>query len=145
MKLAIKSPAFTNGDFIPSKYTCDGLNINPPFDINGIPKEAKSLALIAEDPDAPMGTWVHWVVWNIPLLNQISADTSPGIEGVTSFRKKRYGGPCPPSGIHRYFFIFYALDDRLDLPDGTDKEGLLKAISGHILASGEIMGRYKRS
>jgi hypothetical protein len=144
-KLQIKCPVFLQGDFIPVKYTCDGQDINPPFDIDGIPKESQSLALIAEDPDAPMGTWVHWVVWNIPLHRQVSENSSPGKEGINSFHKNSYGGPCPPSGTHRYFFTFYALDDMLDLPDETDKEGLLKAMSGHVLASGEIMGKYKRA
>jgi len=143
--IQIKSPAFINGDFIPEKYTCDGMDINPPFDINNIPAYTKTLALIADDPDAPMGTWIHWVVWNIPLLNRISEDSSPGIEGVTSFHKNKYGGPCPPSGIHRYYFRFYALDAVLNLPVSTDKAGLEKAMSGHILSSGEIMGRYKRA
>jgi hypothetical protein len=143
-KLQIKCPVFLHGDFIPAKYTCDGQDINPPFNINGIPGETESMALIVEDPDAPMGTWVHWVVWNIPIILKISEDSSPGIEGMNSFYKNAYGGPCPPSGAHRYFFTFYALDKMLDLPDETDKEGLLKAMSGHILASGEIMGKYKR-
>lgn len=144
-KIEIKCPAFINGDFIPEKYTCDGMDINPPFDINGIPAETKTLALIADDPDAPMGTWVHWVVWNITSLFRISEDSSPGIEGVTSFHKNKYGGPCPPSGIHRYYFKFYALDVVLNLPLSTDKTGLEKAMSGHILSSGEIMGKYKRT
>lgn len=144
-KIQIISPAFKNGDFIPEKYTCDGQDINPPFEINGIPADAKTLALIADDPDAPMGNWVHWVVWNIPLHNSISEDNSPGIEGVTSFQKNSYGGPCPPSGIHRYYFRFYALDIVLNLPVSTDKAGLEKAMSGHILSSGEIMGKYKRT
>lgn len=142
--LEVTSTAFTTGGMIPSPYTCDGANVNPPLDIKGIPEQAKCLALIVDDPDAPVGTWVHWVVWNIPVTEFIEENTVPGTEGLNSFKKHSYGGPCPPSGTHRYFFKVYALDAMLDLPDNTQKAGLEKAMQGHMLASGELMGRYKR-
>jgi hypothetical protein len=144
-KIQIESPVFKNGDFIPEKFTCDGQNINPPFEIKGIPAEAKTLALIADDPDAPMGTWVHWVVWNIPIRNKISENDNSGISGINDFHQNSYGGPCPPSGIHRYYFRIYALNTLLKLPVSTDKAGLEKAMAGHVLSSGEIMGKYKRT
>lgn len=142
--LQVTSTAFTAGGMIPSQYTCDGANINPPLDIQGIPKGAKSLALIVDDPDAPVGTWVHWVVWNIPVAAHLEENTVPGKEGLNDFKKHHYGGPCPPSGTHRYFFKVYALDVMLDLPDNTKKAGLEKAMEGHIVALGELMGVYKR-
>lgn len=142
--LNVTSTAFAAGGMIPSKYTCDGANVNPPMDIQGIPENAKFLALIVDDPDAPAGTWVHWVVWNIPLTEFIEENTVPGAEGLNNFQKHNYGGPCPPSGTHRYFFKVYALDALLNLPEETKKAGLEKAMSGHVLASGELMGLYKR-
>lgn len=142
--LQVTSTAFSTGGMIPSQYTCDGANVNPPLDIQGIPEQAKSLALIVDDPDAPSGTWVHWVVWNIPVTEFIEENTVPGKEGLNDFKKHHYGGPCPPSGTHRYFFKVYALDALLDLPDNTKKAGLEKAMEGHIVASGELMGVYKR-
>lgn len=142
--LTVTSTAFSAGDMIPSKYTCDGANINPPLDIQGIPENAKCLALIVDDPDAPAGTWVHWVVWNISVTEFIEENTAPGKEGLNDFRKHQYGGPCPPSGTHRYFFKVYALDALLELPEETKKDGLEKAMSGHVLATGELMGLYKR-
>jgi hypothetical protein len=144
-KLLISAVAFTSGGFIPSKYTCDGTNINPELSIENIPDNAQSLALIVDDPDAPMGTWVHWVVWNIPIRNKISENDNSGISGINDFHQNSYGGPCPPSGIHRYYFRIYALDTLLKLPVSTDKTGLEKAMSGHILSAGEIMGKYKRA
>ena len=142
--LNISSTAFSAGGMIPSQYTCDGANINPPLDIGGIPENTKCLALIVDDPDAPAGTWVHWVVWNIPVADHLEEDEVPGKEGLNDFKKHAYGGPCPPSGTHRYFFKVYALNDLLDLPDDTKKASLEKAMSGHVLASGELMGLYKR-
>lgn len=144
MSLNISSTAFAAGEMIPSKYTCDGANINPPLDIQGIPENAKCLALIVDDPDAPAGTWVHWVVWNIPVASHINENEAPGTEGLNDFRRRLYGGPCPPSGTHRYFFKVYALDAMLNLPDNTTKSQLIKAMEGHIMASGELMGTYKR-
>ncbi|MDP4261316.1 MAG: YbhB/YbcL family Raf kinase inhibitor-like protein [Bacteroidota bacterium] len=143
-KLLISCPAFKENDFIPARYTCDGKNINPPLAIDHIPEETKSLAIIMDDPDAPVGTWVHWVVWNIPVTHHIKEDHVPGKEGKNDFLRHHYGGPCPPSGTHRYFFKVYALDTILDIPDNADKAGLEKAMSGHITGFGELIALYKR-
>lgn len=143
-KLTITSPAFTTGDFIPRKYTCQGEDINPSIDVSGIPGETQSLVMIVDDPDVPMGTWVHWVVWNIPVAARIAENSVPGEEGWNDFKRKEWGGPCPPSGTHRYYFKVYALDDMLDLPSGSTKEELESAMGGHILAKGELMGKYKK-
>lgn len=142
--LNISSTAFEEGELIPEKYTCDGKNISPPLQIDLIPDGAKSLALIADDPDAPSGTWVHWVVWNIPSVTKLAEGEVYGEVGVNDFHENNYSGPCPPSGIHRYYFKFYALDELLDIPMNTTKSGLENIISDHILASGELMGRYGR-
>lgn len=145
--LTITSSAFASEQMIPQKYTCDGNNINPPLKIEGVSTEARSLALIADDPDAPMGTWVHWVVWDIdPSTKEIAENSVPAgaVEGTTSFGKPGYGGPCPPSGTHRYFFKVYALDTLLELPTDAKKEDLEQAIQGHILDQGEIMGTYSK-
>ncbi len=143
----ITSPAFEQSEIIPTKYTCDGENINPPLIIAGIPQESQSLALIVEDPDAPMGTWDHWLVYNInPDVREIKEGQVPpgGIEVVNSFGQKNYGGPCPPPGpAHRYFFKVYALDTKLPENIQTKKE-LLEAIQNHILTHGELMGLYSR-
>jgi Raf kinase inhibitor-like YbhB/YbcL family protein len=130
---------------IPLKYTCDGLNINPPLEIRNIPLEARSLALIVEDPDAPAGTWIHWVVWNIPIRQHIKENSVPGIEGINDFKQYYYGGPCPPSGTHRYYFKVYALDTMLDIPHHSTSTQLEKGMSEHIIAFGELMGMYKRN
>jgi len=143
-RLVVKSPAFENNGFIPSKYTCDGEDVNPPLRIEGIPEGTKTLALIVDDPDAPMGTWDHWIVWNIPPVEEIKEDSVPGVEGLNDFNKHSYGGPCPPSGTHRYFFKVYALDTELDLSPNARKEDLEKAMEGHILAKGELVGLYSR-
>ncbi|MBN2093805.1 MAG: YbhB/YbcL family Raf kinase inhibitor-like protein [Candidatus Zambryskibacteria bacterium] len=145
--LKITSVAFEEGGKIPSKYTCDGENINPPFKIENIPPEAKSLALIADDPDAPSGVWVHWTVWNIdPNINKITEGNVPkgAIEGQTSFGNSGYGGPCPPSGSHHYLFKFYALDTKLDLPVETNNDELEGFIRNHLIASGGLTGIYER-
>jgi Raf kinase inhibitor-like YbhB/YbcL family protein len=144
-QLDISSTAFKIGEMIPARYTCDGANINPPLDIKDIPEEAKCLALIADDPDAPIGTWVHWVVWNIPVTHHIKEGKIHGTEGINDFQKHHYGGPCPPSGTHRYFFKVYALDALLDLPATAKKLQLEKAMSEHIIAFGELIGLYKRN
>jgi len=143
-ELRITSPAFQNNGVIPAKYTCDGDDVNPALNIEGIPREAKSLVLIVDDPDAPMGTWVHWVVWNIPPRERIEENSVPGVEGLNDFRKNSYGGPCPPSGTHRYFFKVYALDAKLDLITNSRKEDVERAMEGHMLAKGEIVGLYRR-
>jgi hypothetical protein len=144
-ELTVSSPAFENNKLIPSKYTCDGDNVNPPLTIEGVPDETKSLVLIVDDPDAPMGTWDHWIVWNIPPTNKIEENTVPGTEGVNDSRKHSYGGPSPPWGTHRYFFKVYALDTKLDLNPNSRKKDVEKAMQGHILAKGELVGLYRRS
>jgi Raf kinase inhibitor-like YbhB/YbcL family protein len=144
-ELIVSSPAFENKKLIPSKYTCDGDNVNPPLTIEDVPEKTKSLVLIVDDPDAPMGTWDHWIVWNIPPTNTIKENTVPGTEGINDFRKHSYGGPCPPGGTHRYFFKIYALDTKLDLNSNSRKKDVEKAMQGHILAKGELVGLYHRS
>ncbi len=145
--MIITSPAFQNGEIIPSRFTCDGDDISPALVIGNVSPEAQSLALIMDDPDAPGGMWVHWVVWNIdPKTTEIGVNKVPaGAKlGMNDFRKAPYGGPCPPSGTHRYFFKLYALDMKLDLGAGTNKAALERAMKGHILAQAEQMGKYKR-
>jgi len=142
--LKVSSGAFKNNGSIPAMYTCDGKNINPSIEIEGTPLEAKSLAFIMDDPDAPGGMFVHWVMWNIPITHQIEENTAPGVEGINDAKKNRYTGPCPPSGTHRYFFKVYALDTILDLPASTNKHELELAMASHILAFGEIIGLYQR-
>ena len=143
-ELEVTSPVFKHNGNIPSKYTCDGENVNPPLNIKGIPEGTKSLVLVVDDPDAPMGTWDHWVVWNIPPTEKIEENTVPGTEGVNDFRKHSYGGPCPPSGTHRYFFKVYALDTMLTLSPNSKKKDVERAITGYTLAKGEIIGLYRR-
>ncbi|MCD6422723.1 MAG: YbhB/YbcL family Raf kinase inhibitor-like protein [Elusimicrobia bacterium] len=145
-KFRIESPAFDNGGFIPVKYTADGENISPPLKISGTPQGTKSLALIVDDPDAPFGTWVHWVVFNIsPNINFIPEGTQPqGLQGINDFKTLKYGGPSPPSGTHRYFFKLYALDTVLNIPEGASKKEVEKAMEGHILAEAVLMGKYSR-
>lgn len=152
MEIKIESSAFKYGEFIPVKYTCDGENVSPPLKWSGAPDNTKSFALISDDPDAPIGDWVHWVMYNIPpnvfeLAEKIPADKilqNGAIHGLNDFRKFGYGGPCPPSGVHRYFFKIYALDTMLDLPPGATKKHLLEAMKKHIIAQGELMGKYQR-
>jgi Raf kinase inhibitor-like YbhB/YbcL family protein len=150
--MELKSSAFTAGGMIPKKHTCDGPDISPPLSWSDIPGKVKSLALIADDPDAPMGTWVHWVAWNIPpdvrgLEEGVpKQDSLPNgmKQGTTDFRSIGYGGPCPPSGTHRYFFKLYALDTSLNLPPSTTKKDLERAMQGHLLQQVELMGKYAR-
>ncbi len=145
--MKIFSSAFKNNEAIPKKYACDGDNVNPPFEISDAPKGAKSLVLIVDDPDAPAGLWTHWTVWNIdPGTKAIRENSVPekAAEGVTSFGKSGYGGPCPPSGTHRYFFKLYALDAALDLGGKNDVANLKKAMDGHIMDRAEIIGFYAR-
>jgi len=143
--MELTSPAFTNQGFIPRKFTCQGEDVNPPLVISNIPSGAKSLALVVDDPDAPMGTWVHWVVFDIPIVNRIEENNSLGKEGINDFGRKRYGGPCPPSGTHRYFFKIYALDTLLNLKEGITKEELENAMQGHILAEAQLVGLYQKA
>jgi len=142
--LIITSPAFENEGNIPARYTCDGEGFNPPLTIDHIPDHAKSLVIIVEDPDAPNGTYDHWVVWNISPDRQVSEDIYPGISGNNSAGKTGYHPPCPPAGTHRYYFYIYALDAELDLPAGSDKETVKLAMQPHVIAGGSIMGRYSR-
>ena len=140
------SPAFKHNGAMPFEYTCDGADISPELNIENVPENAKSLALIIDDPDAPAGTWVHWVVWNIPPdTTKIAKGTeSGGIGGKNSWGRIGYGGPCPPSGTHRYFFKLYALDINLGLKEGSSKQDLEKAMQGHIIEKAELIGHYKR-
>jgi Raf kinase inhibitor-like YbhB/YbcL family protein len=144
-ELTVRSPAFQPNNQIPKKYSCDGGDKNPPLTIDGVPKESKSLALIVDDPDAPHGTFDHWVVWDIPpSTTKIAEHSVPGTEGLNGARQKGFMGPCPPSGTHRYFFKVYALDTELKLGPKTTKRELEKAMENHILAKGELIGLYKR-
>ena len=143
-ELKVTSSAFEHKGLIPRKYTCDGIDVNPPLNIDGLPEGTASLVLIVDDPDAPMGTWDHWVVWNIPPVREIEEDSVPGVEGLNDFRKHSYGGPCPPSGTHRYFFKVYALDTKLALSPDSRKKDVERAMKGRILAEGEIVGLYSR-
>lgn len=144
ISLLVTSPVLKNNKQIPRRYTCDGEDVNPPLHIEGVPKETKSLVLIVDDLDASMGTWEHWNVWNIPPTGQIKENSVPGVEGINDFGKHSYGGPCPPSGTHRYFFKVYALDTELSLPIHSSKKDIEKAISGFVLARGELVGLYSR-
>ena len=143
--MKLTSSAFAHNAPIPTKYTCQGEDINPPLSISDIPEGAISLALIVDDPDAPMGIWDHWLIWNIKPANQIEEDSSPGIQGQNSWGRSDYGGPCPPSGTHRYFFKLYGLDLNLDLHNGATKTELENAIQGHIIEQAELIGLYKKS
>lgn len=145
--MKITSHAFDHNTFIPSKYSCEGININPPLKFSDIPLEAKTLLLIVEDPDAPSGTWTHWTIWNInPRTTEINENDHPreSVEGMTSFGRIGYGGPCPPSGTHRYFFKLYALDKTLDLKSNSSVRDIEKAIEGHIIENTELIGLYKK-
>jgi len=145
--MKISSPAFQHNQSIPSKYTCDGANINPPLTISDVPKDGKSLVLIHDDPDAPVGLWIHWLLWNIdPKTTEIPENSIPNgaVEGTTSWKHTGYGGPCPPDGQHRYFFKLYALDTMLDLPASTEKDELETAMKDSVLAKAELIGLYKR-
>jgi len=142
--MQITSPAFRHNELIPSKYTCEGANINPPLEIEGIPENTVSLALIIDDPDAPGRTWDHWIVWNIEPTNKIEENSVPGIQGRNSWDKNTYGGPCPPSGTHRYFFKLYALDAELNLSENSTKHDVEKAMQPHIISKAELIGLYRK-
>jgi Raf kinase inhibitor-like YbhB/YbcL family protein len=154
MSFALKTTAFAQGAEIPRKYTCDGADLSPPLAWDGVPAGTHSLALIADDPDAPVGTWTHWVIWNIPtevaalpegVPTNESLDTGPR-QGRNDFKRIGYGGPCPPPGkAHRYFFKLYALDAGLDLKAGSSRSELERAMKGHILSETQWMGTYARS
>lgn len=145
--LRITSPAFADSQPIPIRCTADGMDVNPELRIDGVPDGTTSLALIVDDPDAPMGTWVHWVLWNIPPGTTVIPEGSEpdrSVCGRNSWRRTGYGGPSPPSGTHRYFFKLYALDGELDLPPSAGKAELERAMEGHILATAQLMGTYER-
>ncbi len=151
--MKITSSAFGHNSLIPSKYTCEGQNINPPLSIADIPAAAKSLVLIVDDPDAPMKTWIHWTAWNISADTTEITDTAEitensipkgCTEGTTSFGRAGYGGPCPPSGTHRYFFKIFALDRVLDLQRGGHLTNLTAAMQNHIIDKAEFIGLYKK-
>jgi len=153
MKIQLTSPAFKQGEPIPGKHSCSGADVSPPLAIASVPKEAKSLVLILDDPDAPSGSWIHWILYGIPpqttaIPEGTSAKgTSPVTAqlGKNSWGRTEWGGPCPPpGGKHRYFFRLYALDTELSLPRGTPKPDVMRAIEGHILAQGELMGTFQR-
>jgi Raf kinase inhibitor-like YbhB/YbcL family protein len=152
MDMKLTSTAFQDGGMIPAKYSCDGANVSPPLDWSGAPQTTKSFALICDDPDAPGKAWVHWIVFDLPASRTSLPENVPpqetiaggGKQGMNDFKKIGYGGPCPPSGTHRYFFKIYALDAELKLDSRTTKDQLSQAMKDHVLAQGELMGRYKR-
>ena len=153
MGFEIKSSAFQENGVIPKKYTCDGEDLSPPLEWKNPPAGTKSFALISDDPDAPVGTWVHWVLYDIPpdvaaFPEGVAADetlSNGAKQGLTDFRRVGYGGPCPPGGsYHRYYFKLYALNQKLNLPVKATKTQLLEAMQGHILAEAQLVGRYKR-
>ena len=152
MNIKITSTAFKDSSMIPKKYTCDDLDVSPPLAWDAAPEGTKSLALISDDPDAPVGTWVHWIIYNIPPNTRALPEALPTDkilkdgtrQGTNDFRRIGYGGPCPPGGTHRYYFKLYALDKEMAVDPGMTKALLLKAIEGHVLAEGQLMGKYKR-
>lgn len=150
--MEILSSAFDEGAMIPDKFTCDDIDISPPLKWSSVPDGTKTFAIICDDPDAPMGTWVHWVIYNLPIdINKLSENIPPlqiltngAKQGRNDFGKIGYVGPCPPSSTHRYYFKIYALAEELMVEAGITKSELLKAMEGHILSEGQLMGRYKR-
>ncbi|HVU60001.1 MAG TPA: YbhB/YbcL family Raf kinase inhibitor-like protein [Candidatus Saccharimonadales bacterium] len=141
--LQLTSPVFADGDIIPKKYTCKGINVSPPLEVHHVPAEAASLALILHDPDAPSGDFLHWSIWNLGTdIVSLSEDEVPdgARQGTNDFGKVAYGGPCPPSGTHRYIFELYALDAELAVDDGADREELMEAIDTHIVAQATLTG-----
>jgi len=145
--LQLTSTAFANGAAIPKRYSCDAGELSPPLSISGVPGEARSLALIVDDPDAPGGVWVHWVLWNIdPRTAQVAGGSIPAgaRQGLNSWQRTGYGAPCPPSGTHRYVFRLFALKERLELPAGSSREDLERAMRGKILSRCEMLGLYGR-
>jgi Raf kinase inhibitor-like YbhB/YbcL family protein len=145
-RMKITSSAFQEGGNIPPRFTCDGGDSSPPLGIAEIPSGAKTLALVVDDPDAPSGLFTHWIVWNIsPQTNAITEGSAPqGVQGTNDFGRSGYGGPCPPSGTHRYYFKIFALDRELSLASGTKRNQLDAAMKGHVVAQGELMGRYAK-
>lgn len=152
MAFELRSDAFAQEGSIPQKYTCDGQDVSPPLSWSDPPEGTQSFALVCDDPDAPAGTWIHWVLFNIPADKRSLAEAVPkqaklpdgSVHGKNSWKRTDYGGPCPPSGTHRYFFKLYALDTKLTLKAGATKKKALKAMEGHILDQTELMGKYSR-
>ena len=145
--IPITSPSFQAGGDIPAKFTCNGTNVSPELQISSVPNEAKSLVLIVDDPDAPRGLFTHWIVWNIdPKTTRVAENGAPavGVQGTNDFDKRNYGGPCPPSGTHRYFFKIFALDNTLDLKQGAKRREVDAAMKGHVIAQGQLMGKYSK-
>jgi Raf kinase inhibitor-like YbhB/YbcL family protein len=153
MTITVSSTAFRDGGMIPSQYACDGPNISPPIEWAGLPTDAETIALICDDPDAPAKVWVHWVVFDVPATRSGLPEAVPsektipdgGRQGTNDFGEVGYGGPCPPSGTHRYYFKVYALDTQLNLDSTTTKDRLLRAMEGHVLAQGQLIGGYRRT
>jgi len=151
-EIKLTSSAFKDGEPIPRTYTCDGVNVSPPLEWSGAPGTAKTIAIVCDDPDAPGGTWVHWILYNLPADNIGLVENAPasetlkagGFQGKNDFGKIGYGGPCPPSGTHRYFFKIFALDSELPLKAGATKAELMKAMAGHTLVQGQLIGTYRR-
>jgi Raf kinase inhibitor-like YbhB/YbcL family protein len=152
MDIQITSPVFEDGGEIPEKYTCDDLDVSPPLEWIDVPENTKTIAIVCDDPDAPMKTWIHWIIFNIPGdVTELPENVPPEKElengakqGMNDFHKVGYGGPCPPSGTHRYFFKIYALDITLDLPAGVSKSHLMIAMEGHVISESHLMGTYTR-
>ena len=150
--IKLTSTAFKEGEPVPPQYTCDGVNVSPSLEWSGVPKSAKTLVIFADDPDAPAGTWVHWVLYNLPADNIGMVENLPatdelragGFQGKNDFGKIGYGGPCPPSETHRYFFKIYALDSELPLKAGATKAEVEKAMEGHVVTQGQLMGMYQK-
>src|SRR6266542_7053683 len=148
MEIKLTSAAFKEGQTIPRQYTCDGANVSPPLEWSGLPTTAKTVAIVCDDPDAPAGTWVHWVLYNLPADKIGLVENTPatenlsggGMQGTNDFKKIGYGGPCPPSGTHRYFFKLYALESELSLKPGATKADVEKGMEGHIVSQGQLMG-----
>lgn len=154
MGFSLTSTAFKEGDTIPVKHTCDGADLSPPLEWSGVPQGTVAFALIADDPDAPAGTWVHWVLYDVPAtvglpesVAKVEApkDLGGAVQGRNDFRRVGYGGPCPPPGpAHRYFFKLYALDTKLGLKAGASKVDVERAMGGHVLATAQLVGKYGR-
>jgi hypothetical protein len=147
--MKIESDVFQNNEKIPSRYTCDGINISPPLKISEIPSNTKTLVLISDYTDTPYGDWVYWVVFNIYVKEansiEINENAEPGVNGINDFGSLGYGGPCPPSGTHRYFFKIYALDTELNINEGADKKQVEQAMQNHVLDSSQLIGIYSRT
>ena len=145
--MKITSSAFQEGGTIPEKYSKNGANVSPPLHIEGAPENAKSLVLIVDDPDAPVGLFTHWIAWNIdPKTTEIAENSVPkgAVQGTNDYPGSGYDGPQPPSGTHRYYFKIFALDKTLDLPSGAKRKELDNAMNGHVIAQGQLMGRYSK-